>query len=96
MTQGIERRSREEYLRILGRPAFVSPRMSPELEAKQRRILAIAKNREGLRKVKLAAARIEAELEHRLELSRRAGGADEGYLLTEIKRLRADLDCVKV
>ena len=29
MTQGIER----------GRPAFVSPRMSPELEAKQRRIL---------------------------------------------------------
>ena len=68
----------------------------PALEAKVDRILALAKKREGLRKVQEAARRIQAELEHRLEQARRAGGADEGWFLREVRLLRCDLDELEI
>ena len=70
--------------------------MSPATQAKVDRILAIHTKREGLRKVQEAAARIQLELEHRLELSRREGGADEGWLLREVRLLRVELDAMEI
>ena len=70
--------------------------LSPAVQTKLDRALAIKAKRDGLRKVQEAAARIQIELERRLELARRAGGADEGWLLREVRLLRIDLDHMEV
>lgn len=70
----------------------------PELRRKLNRILAIQAQREGLARVREAARRIQAELE-RLHAAKRAasvGDGEEGWLLTEVKRMRADLARLEV
>lgn len=75
----------------------VRPRdLSPSTQEKIDRILVIAKKRDGLRRVQDAAARIQADLEQRLEQARRAGGADEGWLLREVRLLRVALDEMEI
>ena len=71
-------------------------RLSPSTQSKIDRILVIAKKRDGLRRVQDAAARIQADLEQRLEQARRAGGADEGWLLREVRLLRVALDEMEI
>ena len=70
--------------------------LAPATQAKVDRILKIAARREGLRRVQDAAARIQAELEQRLEQARRSGGADEGHLLREVRLLRVELDPLEI
>ncbi len=72
--------------------------LSPALAAKYDRIMAVKAQRDGLRRVKEAARRIQAELK-RMHAAKRAasvGDGEEGWLLTEIKRLRFDLDQLEV
>ena len=90
------RRTREEFNALTGRRDFVPRPLDPAVEAKLARIMAVQKKRDTLDRIRLSAWRIQKELEHKLELARRSGGADEGPLLTEIKQLRADLATLEV
>ena len=70
--------------------------LSPATQAKSDKVLAIKAKRDGLHRAEDAAARIQADLEQRLEQARRSGGADEGWLLREVRLLRVELDALEV
>jgi hypothetical protein len=90
--------TRAAYFRAhpIGRPVSAARPLDPKLAAKMDRWLTVKKSREGLARVKEAARRIQEELEWRLDQARQAGGADPGYLLHEIKRLRFDLNRIEI
>jgi hypothetical protein len=88
--------SRAAYLKSIGRSDGLRP-LAPGVQAKVDRALAIQAKRDAMTRVRLAVARIGAELLRRLEHARRAGGgADPDYLLVEVRALRADLAKLEV
>ena len=92
----IERRSRAEFLALTGRREFAPRPLTADQRDKVARAVAIKAKRDGLRRVQDAAARIQFDLEQRLEQARRSGGADEGWLLREVRLLRCDLDDLEI
>lgn len=71
----------------------VLPRgLSPEVQRKVDRAIAVKAKRDAMIRVRLAVASIETELLRRLGHERRAGfGAEPDYLLGEVRAIRADL-----
>ena len=94
----IDGASRAAYLKSLGRPvrAFEPRKLDPALQAKLDKIMRIKAKRDDLRRVREIAAGVESALERQLAQARRSCGADEGWLLREVRLLRAELDVLSL
>lgn len=96
-------RSRAAVLRSYGLPSRPPGprRLSPAMQGKLDRVLAIGDNRKRLARIRQALDRISAELEHGLREQRRTAWASSPYcreamLLGEVERLRVDLDHLEI
>jgi hypothetical protein len=74
-------------------------RLSPEVRAKLARIQARQANRDRLKRIREALARIQAEIAAALDRKRQASASDREYLedqlLRRIKSVRADVNMLE-